>query len=180
MTTPATQIRNLIMVIGAGMMAALMLAYFLVNQYGPTGQYIAGNIVLQPSLVSKVTFQDKDSRYSFDRIEWMHFDNAENRWTSSKIDDDTYGKIYQLIKNDKSIIKVTPETQNLFYTSTPSIVTIVVHNENRENTKVFQEIQFVEHGDFFRVLLKDDNPTQNWIYFFHPKVSEQINEQIHP
>lgn len=180
------QIRNLLVVIGAGMMTALLIAYFMVSNYGPTGQYDTNNVLLEPSLVQSISFQDQDpqtgknSRYTFDRIEWMHFDSASNRWLSSKLDENIYSKIYGLLSQDRSIVKVTPETKNLFYTTTPTSVTIVVHAENRENTKTFQEIQFADHGDFYRVLLREDAPSQNWIYFFHPKVFEQLNQQIHP
>ncbi len=182
----SAQIRNLIVVIGGGMLAALLIAYFMVTNYGPTGQYQTNNILLEPSFVQNISFQEQDpqtgknSRYTFDRIEWLHFDSASNRWISSKLDENTYSKIYDLLRKDNSIVRVTPETKNLFYTTTPTSVTIVVHAENHENTKVLQEIQFADHGDFYRVLLREDAPSQNWIYFFHPKVFEQVNQQIHP
>lgn len=172
--SPASQIRNLIIVIGAGMMCALLLTYMMIANYGPSGNYTLSNLLLEPSLVEKISYQDDNTHYYFDRIEFMYFDQTANRWESQKLNQDAYQQIYQLLSSDQSIKDVTPETQSLFYTSKPASLTLVVHGENRENTKVFQEMQFEEHGDYYRIFFKD------WIYFKHPKVLENIKKIVKP
>jgi hypothetical protein len=172
------QIRNLLVVIGAGMMCGILLTYMMLANFGPSGQYIVSNILLEPSLVEKITYQENNSRYSFDRIEFMFFNDKANRWESQKLNQATYGEIYQIIKGDKSIDKVASDVQTLFYTSKPGSLTLVVHTENRDNTKVFQELQFEEHGDYYRIMLREDEPSQNWVYFNHPKVLEKIKKIV--
>lgn len=178
------QIRKLMVVMGSAVICALLLAYFMVANYGPSGRYQVSNILLEPSFAEKISYQDtdpqtsKNSRYTFDRFELVHFDIGTNHWESARLNEKQFNQIYQLIGGDKSAAEVTPDMQSLFYASTPASLTIVVHAENRENTKILQEIQFADHGDYYRILLRDDTTRQNWIYFYHPKAFELIKQMI--
>ena len=40
-------------------------------------------------------------------------------------------------------------------------------------TKIFQEVQFANEGDFYRVELHEQNAAHNWAYFYHPNVYKQ-------
>jgi hypothetical protein len=178
------QIRNLMIVMGSAVLCAVLIAYIMVSHYGPSGRYQVSNILLEPSFAEKISYQDSDpqtgknSRYTFDRFELVYFDNGANRWSSLKLNEKNFQEIYDLIYSDKSVTEVTPDMQSFFYASTPASLTIVVHAENRENTKVLQEIQFADHGDYYRILLRDDNTRQNWVYFYHPKAFELIKQMI--
>jgi hypothetical protein len=175
MSEKTVQIRNLFIVIGAGIMGAFLLAYLMVANFGPSGSYLVGNILLEPSLVEKISYQEMNTRYQFDRIEFMYFDH---KWKSLKLDEKTYRQIYDVLKGDKSVSNVSQDIQNLFYTTKPASLALVVHSENRENTRVFQELQFEDRGDYYRILLREDDPSQNWVYFYHTKVLEQIKNIV--
>jgi hypothetical protein len=175
MSEKTTEIRNLLVVMGAGVMGAVLLTFLMLTNFGPSGSYIVSNILLEPSLVEKISYQEMNTRYQFDRIEFMYFDH---KWISLKLDAKTYRKIYDVLKGDKSVTNVPQDIQTLFYTSKPASLALVVHSENRENTKVFQELQFEERGDYYRILLREDDPSQNWVYFYHTKVLEQIKNIV--
>lgn len=72
--SPAKQIRNLLIVVGAGVFGAFLLAYVMVVYYGPSGRYQTKNVLLEPGIIEGLTFQDlnpdtgKFSQYSMDRV----------------------------------------------------------------------------------------------------------------
>ncbi len=171
-------IRNLLGVLGAAVFGACLLSYLLVVNFGPSGRYKVANILLEPIIAEKVDFYDGKSRYIFQRFEFLYFDQTTNKWDREQLSEDQYKKIYAIIKSELSVLSVTDEVRGMFSQTNPAILSIVVRNESKENTKSLQEMQIADHGDYYRILLRDDSPTPNWVYFYHPQILEQMKHAI--
>lgn len=182
--SPAKQIRNLLIVVGAGVFGAFLLAYVMVVYYGPSGRYQTKNVLLEPGIIEGLTFQDlnpdtgKFSQYSMDRIELLYFEDVGNQWIRKALTLDTYRQIYEVISGDSSVMEVSDEIQGLFHLKTPATLSLVVRSETGDGAKAFQEVQFVNRGNYYRVLLREESKKQNWAYFYHPDIFNQVLQVV--
>lgn len=174
MTKAGKQIRNLLLIFGGGMVAAVLLSYLMVVYYSPTTLFPAGNLLLAPEVVKNLSFDElnrQDNRmvkFRFERIEVLYYEGSN--WKREQIDLETYSKIYNLIKNDKSLAN----PKNVFQDVNPLTLTIVVRNADQ--TRAFQELQTV--SDTYRVMLKEEGASPNWAYFEHPHIYQDIMKVI--
>lgn len=184
-------IRNLLAVLGAAVLCAALLAFFFLYYYGPSGRYLAGNTLLDPSIMAQINYQDhhpqtgKKVRFVFDRIEFSYFDPEKGQMHIFPISLETYQSFYKQVSSDRSLLEVNQNIQNLFLQSHPALLTMSMQSqeglENRTardhlNTKagshVFQVVQFIPE-DYFRVQLHGKNEGE-WAYFYQSGLYQEI------
>lgn len=177
-------IRNLILTLLFGVVAAFGVAAFFVLNYGPSGNYTLGQTLLNPELLAKLNYNDYNpktggqDRFIFDVIEYSWFDDEKKDWQKKNLDESTYAHIYNLIESDKSLNDV-PSTKGI----PASRITLFVRTESpsewQKEVKTFQIVEFIA-DDYYRVELHEDNPGTNWAYFNHPKIRQEVFKIVNP
>ncbi len=174
------EIRQLLFLLGSSVVVALLFSIFMINFYGTTGQYTVKNILLSPEMTTKLNYLDGTSggKFTFDRITLRYFDDNDNEWRSAEVSTKEYRSIFEELGNLTSIVEPTQEVVGVFNTPKPATLTIYVKND--KTSKIFQEVVFVNEGDLFRVLLIEDQPKNQWAYFFHRKVYDHVVHIVAP
>lgn len=174
-------VRNILTVLGSAVLCAVLLASIFLYYYGPSGRYLAGNTLLDPSIMDQINYQDqylqtgKKVRFTFDRIEFSYFDSQNGQMHIFPISLDTYQDFYKQVASDKSLLEVTQNIQNLFPQSHSSLLTISMRaKEGPESgaTKVFQVVQFIPE-DYFRIQLHEKKEGE-WAYFYRSGLYQEI------
>lgn len=184
---PWTPIRNLVVVLFSGVFFAAFAALLMLYYYGPTGRYLVANTLLSPQTMQALSYKASNLRpgnstiYQFDRIEYAHWEAEKKQWQRTQIMPEEYGRLYQSIADEKSILDVSNEIVNQFYVSPPSKLTIYVKSqgENRsleESSITFQTAEFSNAGDYFRVELRGLEGDGGWAYFYHPQIQQQVTD----
>jgi hypothetical protein len=179
--TASQQIRTLLIVLGVGVISAFAFAAFLLHMYGPSGNYTLKDVLLTPSLLQKLSFKDQNprtggaARFVFDSMEFSYWAASSRDWHRVPVSLESYTALYNELVSDKSEVKVPEDLMASFTQSPPSsfIITVktVSDNASFETSKVFQEIQFSQGRDVYRVELRDQSAsTGTWAYFYHPKI----------
>lgn len=177
-------IRNLILTLLFGVVAAFGVAAFFVLNYGPSGNYTVGQTLLSPELLAKLNYNDYNpktggqDRFIFDVIEYSWFDEEKGEWQKRNIDETTYSQIYNLIERDKSLNDV-PSLKNDHSSKISLFVRTESSSEWQAQVKTFQIIEFVA-DDYYRIELHEDNPGTHWAYFNHPKVRQAVFKIVNP
>ncbi|QLH35388.1 MAG: hypothetical protein HWD61_03870 [Parachlamydiaceae bacterium] len=119
--------------------------------------------------------KSKNDSPLLDKIEFS-FQEAETHKTFHlPIDKNKYALFYTTVVNDKSLTEVPTEITAAFNQTPYASLTIMVQNQNYKNAsdknQLFQELQLLYKGDYYRLKLRDATGT-NWIYFYHPRIYE--------
>lgn len=180
------QIRNLLIILLSSVLCGIVLSLFFIYRFGPLGDYIVQNTLLPSEMIETLSYNDKNyktggiSRFVFDGIEFSYVD-SEGMHQTIQIDTEQYKKIYDTMKSDKSIEKVSPQLSGLFDKKNSSLM-IKVRTESQkewqEEKKNFQEIDFAHEG-FYRIELIND-PSSRWVYFEHPGIDQKILQIVKP
>ena len=95
------------------------------------------------------------------------------------VSNDQYRIFYNEIKADKSLTDVSDEIKNEFNKGHPLKLKILIRTESPASwqalEKVFQEINFSSHGNYFRVQLResDSGADSNYAYFYHVDIYQK-------
>lgn len=180
-------IRNILAVLGAAVLCAGLLASVFLYYYNPSGQYLAGHALLDPTIIEEINYQDQHPgtgrkvRFSFDHIEFSYFNPQKGAIRIPVISLDDYQKFYKMVAFEKSLKETHQNIQDLFFKSQPSLLTINMHTTERNEkglTKVFQVVQFVPE-DYFRVQLHEKNEGE-WAYFYQSGLYQEIMRLFTP
>lgn len=174
-------ILNIFFVLGTAIVCAGLLASVFLYYYSPSGQYLAGHTLLDPSIMEQINFQDlqpetkRKERFSFDHIEFSHANSQKSQEHFSSIPLEAYQRFYTMVAMEKSLKEANQEIQDYFIKSQPSLLTI--HMRTKEGNhpginKVFQIVQFVPE-DYFRVQLHEKNEGE-WAYYYQPGLYQKI------
>ena len=179
-----SQITRLLFLIGASVLSAFALAGSFILYYGPSGSYAARDVLLSPQVMTILNYNDTHpstgavTRFVFDSIEFSFFDVAAKRWNKIEVGMDQYAKLYQLLSGDKSESPVSEATINYFNKANPATLSIRVKPEKDKSaqyaSKVFQQVIFVNEGDFYRVQLREGQQQDGWAYYLHPKIYQDV------
>lgn len=174
-------IRNLLFVLGSSIASALFLILGLLYIYGPTGQYVAKNTLIQASELPQLNYNginphtNQSDRYRFDKIVYAYWDKVLQKEAKTEVPLDRYEAFYNLVKNDESLLNPAPEIEALFRKNIPSRLEIRVKSESQEplykDVKNLLVIEFSEKGDHYRVELNEDNKGMHWAYYFHSGIT---------
>lgn len=180
MVNEATDIRNLLFVIGSAIVVALLGASFMLYYYGPTGSYFAQNVLLSPFYTSTFSFDDTNpktgrlEKFVFDGIEFSYFDGNKKQEIRVPISHEAYEQFYNNVASERSIQDVADEVRIQFAHHAASLSFKVRPEHGSESSKVFLEVNFVREGDYYRVQLRDAiGTTGTWAYFYHPQVYKE-------
>ena len=177
------QIRNLLMVLSLGIGSALALAGFLLYVYGPTGVYSVKNVMVSPSLVGGLTYADQNpssgkiSRYTFEKIEFSYWQADKRQWSKRQISLDSYQRFYEAYAHENSLPIVGEEVIREFQQIPPAKIVVYVRlagDDPKAALKAFQEVQFANEGDFYRVELHEQDAASSWAYFHHPRIYQEV------
>jgi hypothetical protein len=179
------QIRNLLVVLGSGFLAACLLGLFMLYHYGPSGQYLGRDALLSPRMTQDLNYNDYnsktngDSRFIYDKSEFAYYDTTTKQLKKITVSEKHYQDFYNLIANDISILNPTDLDVGRFSKGNLATLTLLVKTESpaawQAQTKTFQEVQIVPEGDYYRIELREQNPSGKWVYFYHPNI---YNEAI--
>lgn len=183
MSEQRKELWRMLFVILSGVIAAFLVAAFFVLNYGPSGSYTLNSVLLEPNILSQLNYNDYNpktggkDRFIFDSIEFEYYDKDSKQWQKKSIDKDHYEKFYGRVSGQNSIIEPSLDIEHLFILEKPSSLFLNVHTESssawQKITKVFQEVQFAAEGNYFRVELHEQEKGVNWVYFYHPKISQE-------
>lgn len=175
------EIRRLLGVLGSAVVTACLVALFFLWQYGPTGKYQLNRALIAPEVLAQFNYNDIDpktggtDRFVFDQIVVISKNGKQ------VIDLVTYGKIYTALQGDKGVVG-DHEMEKLFLPESSLKMTVSVRAESKAVwqaiIKVFQEVDFAESGDYYRVLLHQQDPGAHFAYFHHPKIKDELLEII--
>jgi hypothetical protein len=175
MNSPYKQIRNLLVILFAGISCAAIFAIFMIYFYGPSGRYQLQNVLLDPTVLSQIS----SKRYKVDRISYSYWSPPEKKWNSVSINTQNYQTFFDSIKNDRSLEQVPQEIVSLFGGTTSTDLTIYVIVEEGKSAKgtatAFQKVQFSNKG-FYRVELRGQTSNEMWAYFSHPDIDKMASE----
>lgn len=165
-----------------GVMGALALATFLVMNYGPTGRYSVETALLKPELLNGLNYNDYNpktgakDRFVFDKLEFVYMGEKDLKRVQLSID--AYGEFYKLVEGEKSLLNPPDDLKALFATGVPARLNIVVKTESdapwQKISKDFQQVDFAQEGNYFRVQLHEANQGENWAYFYHPGIYKKV------
>lgn len=182
----SSQIRNFLLVILSAITFAVLIAAGLVYFYNPSGRYRAENVLLSPEMTQVLSYSDKEQtsgmlkRYVFEGIEYNYFDGQEKIWKKVPVSSGRYEQFYDLIKGDVSYAELNNTVFNAFNTRTPAMLILKVRPESNDTGKTFQEVQFVDGGDYYRITIHDEGLGERWAYFYHKNISNEAKELFAP
>lgn len=178
----------LLKVLGASVGTALLLIFLLVSNWGLSArEQLVNAVLLAPNMLTKISFQDIDNRtglsdlFIVDRLEYRYQD-ADGKWESLYVTPAEYREFYQVISNDKILNSaLVPDP------STPFVSQFMIRvkpqsqvGQNYPDTPIFQQIQFLKEGGFYRISLREGKNKGSWVYFQHPKVKAILDQIVVP
>lgn len=172
-----SDMRKTFMVLAAGLAAAILVTSFFISNFGPSGTYELGNVLLAPDVLKQLNYNDWNTkingqdRFIFDKIVY------EGSLSQKPVDLARYGKIYQLLKSDKS---VTDETGSFSQDADKLVIYVRTESPSLWQfvSKVIGQVQFAKDGNAYRVLLHEDNKGAHFVEFHHKNVKEQVDAII--
>lgn len=180
--TSKKQIRTLLGVFGSALLSAFLITAFFVYFYSPSGTYRIQNALIDPQLVDKLAFNDNNpktgaqDRYVYDGITFSYYDGKKSQ--SIPVSPGKYQKFYKVIQHDVSLQEVPNEIQMSFNQENIAKLIVQVRTEShaawQDNTKPFQQVHFLPNGDYYRVELRESNPTNKWVYFQHSHITQNV------
>ncbi len=170
------QIRNLLFVAGSAVFIAFAVSALFLYNYGPTGTVVIQDILISPDMLAGLNYNDTNkktggmSRFIFDKIQF-EYDDLQNGIREKKlVSTDAYQAFYEKIKSNKSLIEPADEIKNAFNKGRNANLKIYVRTTSAASfqflEKVFQEIEFSKNDNYFRVQLRESDPSgANFAYF---------------
>lgn len=170
------QIRNLLFVAGSAVFIACAVSALFLYKYSPTGTVVIKDVLISPNMLAGLNFNDTNkktggmSRFIFDKIQFEYDDLQKGTRESKAVSSDAYQAFYDKIKSNKSLTNPSDEVKNAFNKGRNANLKIFVRTESSASfqflEKVFQEIDFSKNGNYFRVQLRESDPTgANFAYF---------------
>lgn len=177
------QIEKLLGVLGAGLVAGILIALTMLYYYNPNGSYVAQNVLLDPENAYSLRFIEpgpkgkSEGKYVFEGIYFNYQDPATKQLKSIRVKKEGYAAFYNLISNEKSIAEPSIEVQRLFNQVNPAALLLKVRSVGDDSAKgvetVFARVDFAESGEYYRIQLRQAAPGAEWIYFRHPKILQE-------
>lgn len=176
--TVGKQIRNLLFVLIAGAACAFVITFFVLYNYGPMGHYVLKNALLSPEVITTLSSSEKDSKTTskllFDKIEYSYQDYDTKKRNIVPVNRENYANFYRLVSEDKSLTEIPADVITSFNQLPIASLNVVLQSEKRSpinsDAKIFQEVQFLYKGDYYRIQLRESKDQAEWIYFHHPHI----------
>lgn len=170
--SPKKEAFNLLLVLGGSMCCGLLIVISLIFLYGPSGNYVAGKLLIHPDQLQEFSITIDKKKFVFDKIILSYFDKMEKNATISIFPVESYKNLYNLIASDKNIDDKSPRLQEEFNEKNSPTLTIKIKEAGTSFSKNFQELTISDSG-FYRIEHPTD-PHHPWIYFFHSGLLKNI------
>ncbi len=180
------KIGGFITLVLSSLVCAAAVTLFLVYQYGPTGQYSVEHALLEPDMIPVLAFNDTNNktggqtRFVFDKISFNYFDTAKQTTRNIPVSSTLYARFYNQIKKLRSIRQPSDETVSFFQNANPAKLILRIRTASQSSwvaeTKIFQEVQFANNGDYFRIKLREEKPEGEWAYFYQPGILKETTK----
>lgn len=161
--TKKEQIRNILLLLLAALVTAGIFAIYMIQKYGPTGIYIAENVIISPYALQ--SSDQKGSKIAFQGFVFSYFENNEQKISHPKREQ--YIKFYDTIEKDESIKK--EQLDKDFSAKSISKLTILL--TSKTGVDIVETLEFIEN-DYYRARI--NNSSGEWIYFFHPNIYNKV------
>ncbi|KAF3362778.1 hypothetical protein PHSC3_000637 [Chlamydiales bacterium STE3] len=179
------QIVSLITVVGAGVGAALLISLFFLLSYGPTGRYLVETVLLSPSLLHELNYNDANpktggvDRFVFSKVVFSYLSPVDKLWHNEAVSDSEYANFYRTIQSEKSLVNPQEEMISSFMREPVSKLSLIVSTESsaawQAVEKTFQEVQFSKNDNYFRIQLHEQNAGEHWAYFYRLGIGKEAN-----
>lgn len=172
------EIKNLLLVLLLGVIAAVGFFFSMLYFYGSSGRYAIKQVAFQPEtldkpLVGEGNGKGKLGSYIFDAFEFIYWHEKSREWKTVPIDRLQYGDFYAIIADDLSVTPVTRDIESLFQRSDRLQMIVRSTSSAEAPVKSLQAIQFSSEGQYYRVeLLTAD--AERWAYFHHAGILEKV------
>ena len=166
--TKRSEVRRLLAVLGCGVGIAILSACWLLYQYGPSGRYIAGQTLLEPSLALRLEEKERDPQtqhfvyFIFDKHEFTLYTGQKEQKFAVAFE--AYSRFYDAVRTEKSLTEVPLAVQQLFAHPSAQLTTFL-RAELSSKTQSVQEVEW-SGEDYFRIKLQGTGMKQEWAYFF--------------
>ncbi len=170
------QVRDLLLVLGSGLLGAILLVLWMLHYYGPTGRYLAGNTLLSPEVIGQLkkgiapAKKSKTSPIVFEGITFSYYDDKAKQWKTQDVKGEEYALFYDNIGSDKSLAEVDDEVIKQFLST--NVATLVLHVKT-DLGRLAQRVEFASVGDDYRIELLEPTPEGKWIYMHHPHIYQE-------
>lgn len=182
-SSKSKQIRVLLGVLGAGLVAGVIIALSMLYYYNPTGSYLAKNVLLDPENAYSLRFIEPGpkgkslGRYTFEGVYFSYFDPIQKITKSIAVPREKYAAFYQKIAHEESIVDPSYEIQSQFNQPHQGVLAVKVRSVGEDSSKgieiTFSEIDIVNAGDYYRIRLRQSGPGSEWAYFYHPGIYQE-------
>jgi len=182
----STAIRNVMVILGSAVVLAAGLVAFLVIYYGPSGSYRAGNVMIAPDVLAKISYEQTSpttgqvQRFEFDGIDFTFYSSQRRDMVTLNLRSEQYRRLYDLLAADTSVSTVPAEVEQLFNGPRVAYLTVWVRPEGTVGpARVFYRVYFPPMGGVYRVeSLQGSSIEQPWIYFMRDGVYDQVLEAV--
>lgn len=177
------EIRNILLILSAAVLFAVLLCVYMIYTYGPSGQYTVSNALIAPSVAETMDFFEPSAgktsaRYVLDSINFSYYDREKKQVEKRALSPKIYEEFYDNIASDKSIPHASNDIEKLFTSPFIAKLVITVRNVNalqrQTELKTFQQVQFLEGSDYFRIQLHQQDIREHWIYIYHPGIYRDV------
>lgn len=176
--SPRREIRNLLCVVFSAILGACLLTVSLLYYYNPSGRYLVNHVLLSPSLVETLSYQEihpkteKSTLWTFQELEFSYYNSQTKKEEVILISKALYQTFYEKIEQDANVEKVTPAIEEIFSRHPSARLVIRMRGELGESM-LFQEVQFSQ-GGYYRIPLRQKaQATKSWVYFYHPGIYQE-------
>lgn len=178
-----SDIRNFLIVLGSGVIAACAAIGLLAYMYGPSGAYSSQKVILSPDIIASHAYTEitdgtkKVQKYQVSKLEFTYFDKQDSKWLTTTVSLEQYRKFWNLIAKDWSLTAPEQDQMNAFRDPHVARLTIWARPDTGDDSaKAFQEIYFAPNSNLYRVELKGDAITEQWAYFIHSDIYQHIQK----
>lgn len=176
------QVLSLVLMLSSAVIVAFLVVAWIVYYYGSSGTYLLRNVLISPKSLESISFAGPDVKgqsFIFNKIEFVQAEAHGQGWARYSVSKESYTEFYHSVANERSLPLISDELIRQFETLPLSTLTIFVQaldNQGKAHQEVslFQEVDFLNDGDYFRVLLRDEAET--WVYFRAEGIYNKITQ----
>lgn len=146
----------------------------LLYYYGTSNPLLVRNTLISPDILEKSA-----SHLGRHKVEFTQVEMEGRKWRHFAIPYESYAAFYHMVAGLKNIAEITDDLVQQFETTTPSTLTIVVWTQESSDPllieKLFQRVEFIDRGDLFRVLMKQEQgEAEEWVYFKYSGICDKV------
>lgn len=181
-------IRDFLLVIFAGIFTAFIVVFWMIKEDPSEKQLKVSEALLSPETIEQMSNRAVTSnpslsaQYLVESIDFSHFDPLKGKWEMTQVDIGPYQQIYRLLEGDVGNRKANPEVESQFDQGNISTLAIYVKVHKPYQTgaasSLFQQIQILPSGEWYRVQIHADSDKPQWFYYRHPQILDELLQII--